>query len=233
MLTDAQYCFVGADTEMHRSALVELAVNEPIPVQRVAAICLGRLVLGDEDVESTNVLRQLCSAGSPAVQAAALEGLGMAARSTGDEDLRQLCLERAKVEETASAAIRCLGMVYLGSGDERVGADIRDLADRLRSRPVRGKRRSKPLAACYRSTGLLYLGTGSLEPVEFLLDVLAVPRSSRWSEYRESASQALAMIEFPGSCQGWEFVDPWPYPVPESSWRPMRCGRCSRAPIGH
>ena len=231
MLSDAQHCFVGTDTESHRGALIELALNKTIPVQRVAAICLGRLVLGEEDTESMEVLFQLCGARSRAVQAAALEGLGMAARSTGDEDLRQLCLDHATTEETASAAIRCLGMVYLGSGDEQVGADIRDLAERLRSRPVRGKKHCKPLAACYRATGLLYLGTGSLDPVEFLLDVLAVPRSSRWSEYGDAAAKALAMIEFPASCQGWEFVDPWPHPVPDSDWRPLRCGRCSRAPI--
>lgn len=219
MLSDTQNCFVGADTAQNRQALIDLAEGAQVPVQRVAALCLGRLVVGEEDEQAINKLRQLCDAPNMAVQAAALDGLGMAARSTCDDDLRQLCLKRSRTGETATAAIRCLGMVFMGSGNARVAGDIRELAHGLRSRPVRGKKHSRPLSACYRAMGLVYLGTGSREPVQSLLDVLALPRTSRWSEYRESAAKALVMVEFSGSSLGWEYVEPWPWALPDHDWQ--------------
>jgi len=53
---------------------------------------------------------------------------------------------------------------------------------------------------------VLYLGTGSEEPVEFLLDVLARPRACRMDEYRWAAARALVMIEFSEATLGWPYI---------------------------
>ena len=132
--------------------------------------------------------------------------MGMAARSTCDEDVRRLCLDRAKDDETAPAAIHALGMVFLGSGRTEVFADIRRLAEHHRARPVRSRKYSKPLAACYLAAGLLYLGTGSEEPVQFLLDVLALPRRGRHGEYHWCAARALVMVEFSEATLGRRYL---------------------------
>ena len=152
------------------------------------------------------MLRQLCDARNKAVRAAALDGLGMAAKSTCDEELRRLCLDRTDDDETAVAALDALGMIYLGSGRADVFEDILKLADLYRSRPVRSKKHCKPLDMCYWATGMLYLGTGSTEPVEFLLDVLALPQVRRMDAYRWSAARALILIEFSEAIVGPKFV---------------------------
>jgi hypothetical protein len=206
MMRSGQKCFIGADREANRGPLIELARSGDVPAQRLAAVCLGRLTSGAEDADSTDALRRLCDAKSKAIQAAALYGLGLAARSTCDRDLRRLCLQRAADEQTAPAAIRALGTVFLGSGSAEVLKDIRRMADQHRARPVRGKRYSKPLAACYIAAGLLYLGTGSAEPVEFLLDVLAMPRRGRHGEYHWCAARALVMVEFSEAALGWPYI---------------------------
>jgi hypothetical protein len=208
MLSSAPPCFAGADPHVHWDPLVELARHGDVQEQRIAAVCLGRMMMGAEDTETIGVLRELCEARNPAVQSAALAGLGMAARSTCDEALRQLCWDRASVDETAAAAIRALGMVFLGSGRSDVLEDIRARAALYRARPVRGKKHCKPLASCYWATGLVYLGTGSMEPVEFLLDVLALPRAPRVYEYQWCAAKALVMIEFSEAALAQAFADP-------------------------
>ena len=224
MLHAAQACFMGADPGVHREPLMALAREGDVPAQRIAAVCLGRMMIGAEDEETIALLRELCDARNRAVQAAALMGLGMAARSTCDESLRRLCLERAEVEETAPAAMDCLGMVFLGSGRAEVFEDLHTKVDFFRSRPVRGKRHNRPLAMCYRATGLLYLGTGSIEPVAFLLDVLELPRVSRMLEYHWRAARALVMIEFSAATLGWKFVDADAWDLPDNQWinRPGR-----------
>lgn len=197
LLGAAPQCFAGADPQENRGPLVELARRGDLAAQRVAAVCLGRLVMGAEDEEAVTLLRELCGARSPAVQASALTGVGMAARSSGRDELRQTALDHAGRSGTSAPAIRSLGMVFLGSGRPGVFGDLRGLTELYRAHPVRGKRHSRPLAACYWATGLLYLGTGSTEPLEFLLDVLAPPRVPCKDEYRWAAAKALVMIEFP------------------------------------
>jgi hypothetical protein len=218
LLHTAQACFIGADPGVHQVPLMALARDGDIPAQRIAAVCLGRLMLGAEDEEAIGLLRELCDSRNRAVQTVALMGLGMAARSSCDESLRRLCLERAGVDETAAAALDCLGMVFLGSGRADVFEDLRAKADFFRARPVRGKRHNRPLAMCYRATGLLYLGTGSLEPVAFLLDVLALPRVSRMLEYHWRAARALVMIEFSAAALGWQFIDADTWYLPDNQW---------------
>jgi hypothetical protein len=205
MLRAAQEFFVGANPASNREPLMELARTGDIHAQRVAAICLGRLMMGLEDADSIAALRGLCDARSKAVRSAALAGLGMAAKSTCDESLRRLCLERAKDSETAVAALQALGMTFLGSGRSEVFRDIRLEADRLRAEPVRSRHYSRPLAACYGATGRVYLGTGSTEPLEFLLDVLALPHNPRVAAYQWAAAKALNMIEFPESALAPEY----------------------------
>jgi hypothetical protein len=169
-------------------------------------VCLGRLTMGIEDEGAIAALRGLCRAGNLAVQAAALRGLGMAARSTCDDQARQLCLERADNEETAPAALWALGMVFLSSGRRDVADEVRRMAEAFRARPAR-RRHCRPLAQCYGTVGRVYLGTGSAEPVEFLLDVLAMPRDRRaHNEYQWQAARALMMVEFPESKLGWPYI---------------------------
>jgi len=207
MISSAPGCFAGADPEENRAPLIELAKNGDVQEQRIAAVCLGRLMMGAEDGEAINVLRELCGAKNKAVQSAALTGLGMAARSTCDEELRKLCLERSQERETSTAAIRTLGMVFLGSGRSDVFRDFQNKVEVYRNRPVRGKRYCKPLAACYWATGLNYLGTGSMEPLEFLLDVLSLPRVPQTSAYQWAAAKALVMTEFSEAKLGWMFIN--------------------------
>jgi hypothetical protein len=84
--------------------------------------------------------------------------------------------------------------------------EIQSKSDAHRSRSVKGKKHWKPLNACYWATGLVYLGTGSIKPVEFLMDVLSLPRVTRALEYQNSAAKALVMIEFPEAKLGWKFI---------------------------
>jgi len=174
MLSLAPFCFVGADTDAHREPLMELVRNGDVQEQRIASLCLGRLMMGLEDTETIGLLAELCSAKNKSVQTAALTGLGMAARSTCDETLLKLCLDKALVNETATTSIRAMGMLFLGSGREDVFAEICGKAEFYRRRPVRGRKYCKPLSACYWATGLVYLGTGSMQPVDFLIDIVSI-----------------------------------------------------------
>ncbi len=108
MMSFAQECFAGADPAVHLAPLTELARNGDVQAQRIAAVCLGRMMMGAEDGETIDLLRELCDAKNNAVQSAALIGLGIAARSTCDEALRQLCLEHALVDETARSSLPLL-----------------------------------------------------------------------------------------------------------------------------
>jgi len=113
MLRSAPACFTGADINANRPPLVDLVRNGDVPGQRVAALCLGRMAMGSEDGESIDTLRALCDAKNGAVQAAALTGLGMAAKSTCDSELRKLCMGHVSRSETGASAIRALGMEYV------------------------------------------------------------------------------------------------------------------------
>jgi hypothetical protein len=210
MLNCAQYCFAGADPQVNREPLFELVQNGDMWERRIAAVCLGRMMMGREDAETISLLVDLCDAKNSSVRCAALIGLGMAARSTCDEKLWQLCLKHALDYETARDAIRTLGMIFMGSGRSDVFQQIRDGADVYRRRPVKGRRYCKPLTTCYWATGLLYLGTGSTEPVEFLLDVLALPQVPRTQQYQWSAAKALVMIEFSEPAIARAFSINWP-----------------------
>jgi hypothetical protein len=229
-MSSGQKCFAGADPEINRIPLIELARNGDMQEQRIAAVCLGTMMMGADDKEAIGVLRELCDAKSGAVQTAALSGLGMAAHSTCDEELRELCLSRSMGSATAPAAVLALGMIFLGSGRVDIFEDIRAIAESHRSRPVRGRRYCKPLATCYWATGLVYFGTGSTEPIEFLLDVLALPRVPRTHQYQWLAAKALAMIEFPKSATSRTLWDPqymfdfWERPI-GSLWMGMPDGR--------
>ncbi len=196
MFKAAPECFHGADVQTNRGPLMDLLRSGDIAAQRIAAVCLGSLVEGAEDAEGIGVLRDLCSARSRAVQAGALLGLGLAAKSSCDDSLRELCLARVTDQETAPWAIRGLGSVYLGSGRGDVLADLRRLVETCRSQPVRSRRYNVPLAACYQAIGALYLGTGSTDPLDVLLDVLSRPARQPYDEYHWVAARALVMIEF-------------------------------------
>ncbi len=201
MMRVAPRCFVGANLDDCLDPLSKLAVSGDVATQRVAAVCLGRLVMHQDREDTISLLADLCNAKNGAVRAAAVRGVGMAARSHSDESLRRICLRLADEPETSRAAIRALGTVYLGTGRSDVFGEIRDRAVALRNRPVRGKKHNKPLAACYFSAGLIYAGTGSLEPVEFLLDGMARPRESQ-----HMAARGLVMTEFPESRLGDAFL---------------------------
>jgi len=194
----AASCFAGADRQANFEPLAEMIRSGDPPAKRVAAICLGKLMEGAEDAQTVSLLKDLCAAKNGAVRAAGLGGLATAARSTCDEALRGLCLQLARGPETARAAIEALGMIFQGSGRRDVFEDIRHLADHHQNRPVRGRHSYRPLAACYRAIGYLYLGTGSTEPLDVLLDVLA-PSPAQRMPYLWAASRALVMIEFPES----------------------------------
>jgi HEAT repeat protein len=196
VLANAPACVVGSDREADREDLIEMARSARLQEQRLAAICLGRLTLGVEDEEAIALLRDLAGSRSPAIRASALVGLGMAARYTCAEALRELCLEATAVEETARAAIGALGMIFQASGNFEVFDDIRARAEAFRARPVEGRKQYRPLVQAYRSSGLVYQGTGSTEPFDFLLDALR-PTPRQWSLYARAAGQALIWIEFP------------------------------------
>ena len=196
VLADAPACVVGSDREADREGLIEMARSDRLQEQRLAAICLGRLTMGSEDEDAVALLKDLADSGSPALRSAALVGLGMAARHTCDEALRQLCLQASTVEETARAAIRALGMVYQASGSFEIFDDIRARAEEFRARPIKGRKQYRPLAQAYMSAGLVYQGTGSSDPFDFLLDALR-PTPQPWSLYAWAAGQALIWIEFP------------------------------------
>jgi hypothetical protein len=184
-----------------------MARSGDIQEQRIAAVCLGRLVMGADDADAIELLRDLCAARNRAVRAAAVTGLGMAARSTCDEELRRTCLGLTLEDETGTPAIGALGMIFLGSGRSDVFGELRKLAEGYRARPVRSKRHCRPLAKCYLAVGRVFLGTGSLEPLPYLLDVLASPRVARaCDEYHWCAARALMMVEFSESALGWPYI---------------------------
>ena len=189
-------CFRGADVESNGKPLSDLARSSKLHEQRIAAVCLGRLMMGTEDRESIDLLRELTGSRNKALRSAALKGLGMAARYTCDEELRKICLRQADDDETARAAVGALGMIFQASGRFDIFDDIRDQAEAYRRRPVQGRKQYRPLVQAYLSTGLVYQGTGSTEPVDFLLDALR-PSPVQWCSYRAAAAKALVMVEFP------------------------------------
>jgi len=195
LLNRAPRCFAGADVAANRSPLLELLRSGDVPAQRIAAVCLGALVDQAEEPEAVASLTGLCGSRNGAARAGALTGLGMAARTTCDENLRKLCLDAAEHPETATEAVHALGRIFQGSGRSDVFEDIRTKARAYRNRPVKSSHRFKPLVECYRAVGLLYQGTGSAEPMDFLLPALA-PSPVQWDSYRWAAGKALVLIEF-------------------------------------
>ena len=198
MLREAQKCFHQADADANRAPLVELLKTGDVSTQRVAAVCLGRLLIGSGDEEAAALLIDLTRARNAAVRAGAVRGLGMLAQSTLAKAAGERCLQMADDEETAAAAIGAFGRIYLGSGQADVFAHLRDRAQAYRHRPTIGRHRYLPLQACYESTGRLYLGTGATDPVDFLLDPIVQSRAA-WDNYRWAAGRSLVMIEFPAS----------------------------------
>ncbi len=198
MLQSAQRCFHRADVDANRSPLIELLKTGDVPTQRVAAVCLGRLLMGNGDTEATALLMDLTRAANAAVRAGAVRGLGMLAQSTFDKAIGERCLDMADGEETAAAAIGAFGRVYLGSGQADAFARLREKAQAFRHRPAIGRHRYLPLQSCYAATGRVYLGTGATNPVDFLLDPIVQSRAA-WDNYRWAAGRSLVMIEFPAS----------------------------------
>lgn len=213
MLNHGPRCFLDVSEQDCVPYLKELARGGDVPSQRVAAVCLGRRMLRTDDEDTIGLLTDLCGANNRSVRASALRGLATAARSSCDERLRALCLEQAADPETAREAILTLGAVFLASGRRDVFDDIQGLVVGLRSQPEHGNRHNKPLSTCYAATGLVYLGTGATDPIEFLLDGIARPKASR-SRLRwygnpwgiGSAARALVLIDFPESVIG-DFIE--------------------------
>ncbi len=208
LLSDAPECFGGADTEANRAPLMALIADGDVQQQRIAGLCLGRLLVGSADEEAISILRDRCGAKSGAIRATSVSGLGMVARSTCNEELGKLCMALARNAETATSAIEALGRIFQGSGRSDILDSIRESADACKHRRVPGRKHSKPLAMCYRAAGLLYQGTGSTEPMAFLLDALGLSRA-RWCSYRWSAARALVTIEFPASTIARTLEQPW------------------------
>ena len=190
-------CFDGADRQANYGPIVELLRTSDVSGQRIAAVCLGKLMEGAEDAEAIELLVGLCDARNKAVQAAALRGIGMVAKSTCDERLRQICQDRAMEGETARDAINTLGSIFYGSARSDVFESLRQIADGYRNRPVRGKKHCGPLALCYRAIGWVYAGTGSTEPLEFFVDIVSRPRLRRYDEYQDYAAIGLLNVQFP------------------------------------
>jgi len=208
ILYRAPDCVVGSDPESSRQALMAMAQSGRLQEQRLAAVCLGRLTMGLEDEEAIALLTELASSRSLDLCSSALVGLGLAARYSCDVNLRELCLQASAVEETARAAIGAMGMIFQASGSFEVFDLLRTRAQELRSRPVKGRRSYRPLAQAYQSAGLVYQGTGSPEPLDFLLDALR-PTPQPWSLYALAAGRALIWIEFPERTLNRAFGEWW------------------------
>lgn len=208
LMAEAPKCFADAGVAANRDTLLKHLREGDVPTQRIGAQCLGRLLEGSEDEEATALLTNLTRARNRSVAAAAVAALGRTARSACDESLRGVCLELAAEGETATAGINALGMIFQGSGRADVLADLRDCAEAYRHRPERGRKHCRPLAGCYHAVGLVYQGTGSMEPVDFLLDALA-PMPVTCCAYRSRAGHALVMIEFPKKTVARAFQDDW------------------------
>ncbi len=194
LLVQAPACFAGVVPDAERGSLEELVRSGDVPVQRLAAVCLGRLLAATEDREAVELLRPLLDSRNGSVRAAALEGLGQIAKSSCDESLRKLCLSHVQDAETARAAVETLGRLFEGSGRFDLFEQVRDQAQIWQARPT-GRKQYRPLIECYHAVGRLYQGTGSEEPFDFLLDALA-PSPLQWCAYRAAAARALIHIEF-------------------------------------
>ena len=208
LLVHAPQCFAGADVAPNRGPLLDLLRHGDVQQQCIAAACLSVLLAGTEDAEVIADLRTLCDAKNRSVAARAIAALGSVARSTCDRDLRTLCLKLSGDFETAAAAMEAFGLIFQGSGRGDILADIRERAEAYRHQRVPGKKHFRPLTMCFHSVGLVYQGTGSMEPVDFLLDALNL-RRTRWCPYRWAAGRALVMIEFPASTIARALDQPW------------------------
>ena len=194
IVREAARCFTGSDTSDGKAPLLDLMREGDVPGQRLGAICLGRLLFASEDPDAIEALLDLCRSRNGAVRAAGILGLGMVAQSTGNEDLRSICESGMEEPETARAAVCAFGLLFEGSGRHDAFETLRTCAEAYRNRPVPGRKHYRPLAECYGSVGRVYQGTGSADPVDFLLDAVA-PSPVQWSLYRWAASRALVMVE--------------------------------------
>ena len=207
LMARAPACFDGVAPAPERGALEKLVRSGDLPVQRLAALCLGRLLVASEDRVGLDLLRPLLNSRNGSVRAAALAGLGQIAQSACDETLLALCLDHARDGETARAAVEALGRVFAGSGRFDLFAQLRDLARNWHARPP-GRKQYRPLVECYHAVGRIYQGTGLEEPFDFLLDALA-PSPRQWCSYRVAAARALIHIEFSPSALERVYRSQW------------------------
>jgi HEAT repeat protein len=187
--------FDGVDEAAERGPLIELARQGATPQRRVAAICLGRMLLGSGDPEAVQVLRDGIGARDGAVRSAMLQGLGLAARSSREGELITLCAAHLRDGQTTVAALRAISLLALGTGDPAADALMRRELAWHRAQPRAGHAHSRALAACHWALGLVHLGTGSLEAIDPLIETLALPDTLANREYRRAAAKALALIE--------------------------------------
>ena len=195
LLSAAQPMFAGADEAVERPPLLALLRDGDAGRQRVAALALGRLLMGDADAEVLAALADGCRSRSGAVRAAMLLGLGLAARSSRDGELLALARAHLGHPETAVAALRAIGLLALGTADPAATALVRGELARWRTAPRPGPAHLRPLAACHWALGLIHLGTGDPSPLDDLLPTLALPDTLANREYRRAAAKALALIE--------------------------------------
>ena len=200
--------FAGADADAGRPALEAWLASDDPMVQRIAAAALGHLLDGTADEAAIERLRALLMARNRAVAAAAIEALGRVGRSSCDAALRQADLDLTGDGETAVAAIAALGRLFEGSGDRAAFGDLRQTADACRMGRRPGRKHSRPLTACIRAVGAVFAGTGSMEPVDFLLDAINLS-TAPWNPYRWAAGRGLVMIEFPAATVAAAQDRPW------------------------
>ncbi len=208
MEANAPQCFAGAEIPANRAPLLQLLTDGDATAQRIAAICLGTLMEGTEDDEAVKLLTGCTEARDKSVAAAAVAALGRVLRSSCDEAAHERAMAMSEHPETARAAIEGIGWLHLGSGQREVLSNLRDRATAFRNRTRRGRAHFGPLRECFLAVGRLYHGTGSMEPVDFLLDALSLSRS-RYCVYRGAAGRALVMIEFPPATIERTIERPW------------------------
>ena len=84
-------------------------------------------------------------------------------------------------------------MIFRGSGNTEV-FDIIHITAKSYKQRSKGRKHYKPLVECYKAVGLVYQGTGSMEPIDFLTDAV-VTSPIQWCPNRWAAGKALVMIE--------------------------------------
>jgi hypothetical protein len=219
IIGEAARCFTGSDISESRAHLLDLVRTGDVAEQRFSAICLGRLLFASEDPDAIKALLALCQSRNGAVRAAGMLGVAMVAKSTANQELGSICEKGMQTPETARAAVCGFGLLYQGSGRHRAFEALRTCADAYRNRPVQGRKHYRPLAESYGSVGRIYQGTGSPDPVDYLLDAVA-PSPVQWSLYRWAAARALLMVESPWSTLNriYRGEEDWLYGIDSRWW---------------